>query len=146
LADSTEPPHGASLPVRLAAMVYDGLLLFAVLFVATAALTPVTGGGPVSAGLQPLYRLYLLAVGFGFFGWFWTHGGQTLGMRAWRLRVVGADGRPPGWGTALLRFFGAGASAAALGLGYLWALVDRRNRCWHDMLSRTVVVRLPKES
>ncbi len=126
---------------RFGAIFYDGLLLFAVLFAGTAALLPLTGGRAVAPG-SGWYQAYLLALSFLYFGWFWTHGGQTLGMRAWRLRlrVRGHDeGRLP-WRWALARFLTAGLSWAALGLGFAWALWDPERLTWHDRLSGTMLV------
>ena len=85
------------------------------------------------------FRLYLLAVAALFFSAFWRRG-ETLGMRAWRLRVVGPDGRPPGWGRALGRFAAAILSWAVLALGFLWVLVDPERLAWHDRLSGTRLV------
>ena len=102
----------ASLPRRLAAIVYDSLLLAGVLFGATAlalgVVVAIIGGEAVKlhnplAG-NPFFSTYLLLVCFFFYGGFWIHGGQTLGMRAWRLRVQRGDGRGIGWWQALLRF------------------------------------------
>ena len=100
------------LPRRLAAIVYDGLLLIGVLVGATAlalGLAVALLGGeavklhdPLQA--NPFFQTYLLLVCFFFYGGFWTHGGQTLGMRAWRLRLQRRDGRGIGWWQALLRF------------------------------------------
>ncbi len=78
-----------------------------------------------------------------FFAGFWTHGGQTLGMRAWRIRLVGRGGGRVSWGQATLRFFAAIVSWLALGLGFLWALVDRERHAWHDRCSGTRLIRLP---
>ncbi len=102
---SASPPFSepASLFRRLAAMVYDGLLLLAVLFVSTAIVLPLTGGEAVGAG-NPVFMTYLFLVSFFFFAWFWTHGGQTLGMRAWKIRVQRLDGGPISWSQALLRY------------------------------------------
>jgi uncharacterized RDD family membrane protein YckC len=121
---------------RLAAIVYDCVLLLAVLFAATAALLPFSGGEAISSG-NGLYTAYLLIVSFGYFGWFWTHGGQTLGMRSWHLGLEGADETAVTWRQALLRFFGALLSWLALGAGYLWLLADPERRTWHDRLSGT---------
>jgi uncharacterized RDD family membrane protein YckC len=135
---SAEPmPPG--LGRRLAAIAYDALLLVAVLFVATAALLPFTGG----EALRPndvWYTAYLVAVSFGYFGWFWTHGGQTLGMRSWRLRLVGSGKNGASWRQALVRFAGACVSWIAFGAGFLWMLVDRKRLTWHDRVSGTRIV------
>lgn len=85
------------------------------------------------------FRSYLLVVAALFFVGFWTRG-ETLGMRAWRLRILGPASEPPGPGRALLRFFAALLSWSALGLGFLWVLVDRDRLAWHDRLSGTRLV------
>lgn len=79
-----------------------------------------------------------------FFGWFWTHGGQTLGMRAWKIRAVGIAGQPLNWRQALIRSFVAMLGAAVFGLGFLWMLVDSRRRCWQDIASDSQVIFLGK--
>jgi uncharacterized RDD family membrane protein YckC len=107
-----------------------------VLFVATALILPLNGGQAFGSG-HWAYPVYLGLVTFGFVGWFWTHGGQTLGMKAWRLRLLAADGMGVGWGRAALRFTGALLSFACLGLGYWWMLVDPDGLAWHDRLSDT---------
>ena len=73
-------------------------------------------------------------------------GGQTLGMQAWRIKLVAIDGSKLRFSQALLRCLGAAISAGCLGLGYLWKLVDRNNRYWHDYLSGTELELLPKSS
>ena len=56
---------------------------------------------------NPFFQTYLLLVCFFFYGGFWVRAGQTLGMRAWRLRITRRDGRGIGWSQALLRFLTA---------------------------------------
>jgi uncharacterized RDD family membrane protein YckC len=102
-------------------------------------LLPFTAGEAIRPG-QVWYVVFLMAVAFLYFGWFWAHGGQTLGMRSWRLRLVTADGSRVPWGQALVRFLGACVSWLALGAGFLWALVDPDRLTWHDRLSGTVIV------
>ena len=75
---------------------------------------------------------------------FWRKNGQTLGMQAWRIKLVDEDGAPPGTGRSVLRCLAAMVSAGCLGLGYLWCLVDRDGRYWHDYLSHTQLVLLPR--
>lgn len=132
----------AGLLRRLGAMFYDTLLVLALLFVATAAAMPF-GGGARIAHDNPLFPAYLLAVIYLFFAWFWIHGGQTLGMRAWKLRVQRMDGRPLGWLQSLLRFMAAIAALLPLGLGLWWLLFDREGLAWHDRFSESEVVVLP---
>ena len=124
---------------RLAAQIYDLFLLIAVLFLATALLLPFTAGVAVSAQQVLIYRIYLAFVSFFFYGWFWTHGGQTLGLRAWKIKVMTLDQKPIRWNQALLRFATAIGSWGLFGLGFLWILFDKNRRGWHDHLSKTAV-------
>ena len=124
---------------RLAAQAYDLLLLIAVLFLATALLLPFTAGMAVTDHHVLIYRLYLVVVSFFFYGWFWTHGGQTLGLRAWKLRVLTQDKKTLDWSQALVRFATASVAWGFFGLGYLWILIDKDSRGWHDHLSKTAV-------
>lgn len=143
---------------RLAAGLYDGFLLAALWFVVIGIAIPlyVHSGAPVvvERGIEtapPLVRLtalplLMLAVTWMFYGWFWRHGGQTLGMRAWRLRLVADDGRQLTARDGLARSALATLSLLAGLAGYLWLLADREGRTWHDRRSRTRVVLLPKDS
>ncbi len=135
----------AGLGRRLMAMLYDTFLLAAIVFLAAVPVVVATGGRVSAAsGSRFAFQLYLAGVIFVFFGWFWTHGGQTLGMRAWRLRAVRADGAPMDWAHAAMRFGFAIVSLLAFGIGFLWMRVDRKRLAWHDRLSKTRIVRLPK--
>lgn len=136
----TTPPRPAGLLRRLLAFFYDSLLLFAILM-GTTALAMALRGGDLNPQALPFQTLLLAVVGLFYVG-FWTHGGQTLGMKAWRLRVETRDGRPLGRRQALLRFLAAVVSTAFLGLGFAWALVDRRRRTWHDIWSRSRMIDL----
>ena len=123
---------------RVAAMFYDGLLLISVLFLATLAVLPLTRGEAVVG--SALYDAYILVIIFFYFAWHWVHKGQTLGMRAWRLRVVQESGRPLTWWHALLRFMFAIVSWVPLGLGFWWIWLDKEKMTWHDRASGTRVV------
>lgn len=76
----------------------------------------------------------------------WRRGGQTLGMRPWRLRVTGTDGTLPRWRTLWLRYAVGTASLLFAGLGFWWAWLDRDRLTWHDRASGTRLVRIPKVS
>ena len=127
---------------RLLAMFYDTLLLLSALLVATALALMVTRG--TLHYHNPFFRTFLFLICFSFYTWFWLHGGQTLGMRAWRLRVQRTDGSPITIWQALLRFLVAIPSLALAGLGFFWMLVDRDKMTWYDRFSESVIVRLPK--
>jgi uncharacterized RDD family membrane protein YckC len=123
---------------RLAVILYDLLLLIAVLFVATALILPLNAGKAFT-GQQFFFPLYLLLVSFVFYAWFWTHGGQTLGLRAWKLKVLTLDRKPINWKQAILRFTVALFSWAVCGLGFLWIFFDKNQYSWHDNLSKTAL-------
>jgi uncharacterized RDD family membrane protein YckC len=131
----------AGLLRRLAAIAYDTLLLVALAMLLTGTLLFATHGEAIAPGNLP-YRLALLALGLGYFVWFWRTGGQTPGMRAWRIRAVRRDGGALRTVDAALRAGAALLSWLALGLGFLWAAFDRGGLAWHDRLSRTRLVRV----
>lgn len=138
----------AGLVRRLGALLYDTLLLVAVLMIATALLLPFTGGEAItSAGGWPLqwaYRTVLAGLVVLFYGSFWTRSGQTLGLKSWRLRLEREDGAPLTWGDTLRRLAAAIVSLLPAGLGWLWIVVDPGKRAWHDRLSRTRIIVVPK--
>lgn len=142
-AKRQDVPQPTTLVRRLAAILYDSLLLFSAMLVATFPLLPFTGGTAI-APHNLLYRLYLLGVCFVYFGWQWTRGGHTLGMRSWRIRVERETGGRISWGQAAVRFAVAIVSWLPAGLGFLWSLFDKRRRCWHDLASHTRLVTLPR--
>ncbi len=121
---------------RLVAIFYDCLLLFAVLFGATAILLPFTHGEAIHSE-NIFYFLYLTAWSFLFFGWAWTHGGQTLGMRAWKVKLLDSDNNIVTWKVAGKRFLLAMLSWAFMGLGFAWAIFDTDKRTFHDRYSGT---------
>lgn len=127
---------------RLAALFYDSVLLFGLLLLAAGlVIVPYLSlVDEVFPGQSWWFRAWLLTVIGGFFSYFWTHGGQTLGMQAWRLRLVRADGGEPRLGDALLRLACALVSLAPAGLGLWWTLIDSEGLAWHDRWSRTRLV------
>jgi uncharacterized RDD family membrane protein YckC len=142
---------GVGLWRRLAAMAYDAVLLAGVLVLASALVTLPLGIGLGREAADVLFRspwfrwpffLYWLAVLAGFHLWFWTHGGQTLGMKTWRIRVVRTDGSPLGLRDAAARYGAAVLSWLPLGMGFWWVLVDPARLAWHDRLSGTRLVRV----
>lgn len=128
------PP--ASLIKQLAAMLYDSLLIFAVLFFAAAIALIFNRGEAIES--SPGFTLYLLLSLFTFYAWFWHKSGQTLGMRVWKIRIVSEFGGNPSWGTSYLRLMFALLSLACFGLGYLWRLF--KPYTWHDRLSQTSII------
>ncbi|MGA7985662.1 MAG: RDD family protein [Burkholderiales bacterium] len=129
---------------RLAAMTYEGTLLFGVAFVSTALFLLASGGASGLEGWRHLaLQVYLGAVFAGYFLWCWLRGGQTLAMKAWHIRLVapGQERVPPG--KALLRFVLA-ALLLPCGIGILWALFDPERQFLHDRLAGTRLVSVPR--
>ena len=137
---SAPPPVG--LARRLAAIVYDTLLMAAILY--AAAVPAVWWYGGAVPPHEPFFQAWLVFVAWLYLALSWTRGGQTLGMRAWRCRLVTAAGGPVGWGRTVARFAAAAVSWALLGLGFWWSLVDREGRTWHDRWTGTRVVLVPR--
>ena len=139
LKPGAEAPSAPGFLRRLAALTYDLFLLIAILFLATALLLPFTTGEAISPQQSIIYRIYLAVISFSFYGWFWTHGGQTLGLRAWHIKVLTLDQKPISWIQALFRFATAIVSWCFFGLGFLWILIDKNRLSWHDHLSKTAL-------
>ena len=136
------PP--AALPWRLLAAVYDALPVLALWLLVSAIVMLLHGNrpfAPLSLGQIALWVLCWLVTGL-YATASWRRGGQTLGMRPWRLRVLGTDtGTIASWRALWIRYAIAWISLLALGLGFLWSLIDPQRRTWHDIASRTSLVR-----
>ena len=132
---------------RLLAIIYDLFLLIALLFIATAVMMVFNQGHAIERGqpLYPFYIAYLLTISFIFYGWFWTHGGQTLGMRTWKMRLQQDNGNAVTWPLALIRFITAIFSWLAAGTGFFWSLFSPQKRTWHDIASKSVLIDLRQE-
>lgn len=148
-ADYT-PPVNAGLMRRLAAMLYDGLLLIAVNAVIVGGIL-VPLGTPASSASQHqvtvlsegyrngvLMPAILLVTGL-FYAFFWKRGGQTLGMQTWHLQLHRADGHPLSWRNTFVRYLWGLFSFFAFGAGYWWMWFDREGLTLHDRLSGTRV-------
>jgi len=172
MGDETSKATAAGLFRRLAALLYDLMLVVALAFVVTFAMLPLTRGEAILTSTQGftgrLYHALVFAVVFGYFGWCWTRTGQTLGLKAWRMRLMSEIGGRLGWAGAAGRFLlgggiavlailglwylrapgtGLARTAAALliapaALNYLWIVVDPEKRSLLELAGRTRVVRL----
>jgi len=152
MSDSTETEH-PSLLRRLAAILYDTFLVLPLVMVAVA----IGLGLRTALGLEPfddtrvsildanLVRLIELTAVVAFFCYFWLKNGQTLSMQAWRIKLVNSAGGKIQLYQAVVRALGAALSALCLGAGYWWCLIDAQGRTWHDYLSGTELILLPKK-
>ena len=157
----------AGLPLRLAAMVYEAVLLFGVVFcVSYALLALFKWTYPLPSGPRTVLQAVLFVAIGGYFVWCWSRSGQTLALKTWNLKVLADDDSPPHFGRAVLRYVlawhlwlpglvwvavfqthgiaGLGALAACFALLLLPALVDPQRRLLHDRWTRTRVVRVSR--
>lgn len=128
----------AGFVVRIMAMIYDAFVVLGIWVITIVILVTVSGDAVVGAWVQSLLFVEL----FAFFAYFWIKRGQTIGMLAWRLRIVSSE--PMTLRKVLMRFVGALLGAACLFVGYLWILFDAERRSWSDLLSDSTVIREPK--
>ncbi|MGB1402948.1 MAG: RDD family protein [Porticoccaceae bacterium] len=149
-----DPLPVASLLRRLAALIYDAFLMFAItLAYATLMLIIkiIFNGTDNLESIQPGPTLQWLSfVGLlislgGYYFICWRKQGQTLGMKAWRLRLQQRDGNLASPFQCIKRSALATLSLAAVGIGYLWILWPSNTGCLHDILTDTAIVVVPKE-
>ena len=121
-------------------MCYEFLLLIAILFISGWAFLAVARALDPALS-RPLLQLCLLGVTITYFAYCWTHGGQTLPMKTWRVRLVARDGGAITLPTAIYRYVFALAGIGLCGLGLAWAIFDRDRQFLHDRLAGTRIVR-----
>ena len=124
---------------RLLSMSYELLLLVAVLFIA-GLIFHLIFHDTDSPFFKIAFQLYLLSVAGIDLIWFWTHGGQTLAMQTWKLRVISADGKKISVRQAIARYLFAATSISFFGCGILWALFDRDHQFLYDRLAGTRII------
>ncbi len=125
----------------MAALLYELVLVIALVMAAGAIALPVSHLLD-PALTRPLFQLLALAALGAYFVYCWSHSGQTLPMKTWRLRLVLASGDALTGRDAWRRFVFAVPCVAAGGVGYLWALVDRERQFLHDRLAGTRIIRI----
>lgn len=132
----------AGLGRRLASMLYEGLVVFAVLLIGFWLPQALLAG--MGWGFAPRFLwLHVIVLLMFYFVWFWLHGGQTLPMKTWKLRIVNADGSRLRPLQAVLRYLAAWPCVLLFGIGILWALLDRDRQFLHDRIAGTRIVSSP---
>ncbi len=143
----------AGLLRRIAALLYDGCLVAAIWMVLGLLLLLIVGPernqlvddvvqtDPI---LDVVLFLLMVASSSGFYIWFWTQSGQTLGMIAWRIKVESSTGGLISYPQGVIRYLTAWPAFFILGIGYFWLYIDRDGNAVHDKLSGSKVVLLPK--
>jgi uncharacterized RDD family membrane protein YckC len=132
----------ASLPRRLAALLYDMFLLTALLMLATL-LALLLNQGQSFGRYPPFFTGYLWLVSGAFLSWCWCHGGQTLGMLAWKIRLEQQNGQPILPYQALIRYGYATLGFWLGGISYWWCVIDADGQSLADRLAKTRMVSYP---
>ena len=140
----------APLSRRLAAMVYDGLILIALYIMAGFVLVAVikaTNNNQFPGTLPAAVNLSLMfIIAFFYYSDSWRRrNGQTVGMKAWGLKLINDNSGPLQLSQCMLRVGIGFFSLVVFGLGFIWSLFDKKQRSWHDMASLTHQVYIPKE-
>ena len=127
---------------RILALVYDSLLIAAIVLVLSLLLVLVNGGYPESGSFVSFIQFFILVfTGPIFYSYFWiVNKGQTTGMQAWRIKLVTTDETELNINKTMLRCLISTISFACLGLGYLWILYHKDNLSWSDILTKTKVI------
>ncbi len=128
--------HRPSLFRMLGVMFYDSIVLLSILFLASLIAVIINDSEAISQG-NLFFIAYLFGVSWLFYAWFWTHGGQTVGMRAWKVVLLSEQQKNVSWRQATLRFAAAVLSWLPLGLGFWWPYLKGNNRSWRDKFSTT---------
>jgi uncharacterized RDD family membrane protein YckC len=124
---------------RIAGMAYEALLLAALLFLSTYVFL-LFGAALDEAVRRPLLQTYSLAICGAYFIWLWRHGGQTLPMKTWRMRLIDAGGGPVSLRQAFVRYLLACLLVPLAGAAIIWAFFDRDRQFLHDRLAGTRLV------
>ena len=131
---------------RIGAMIYDALLLFALLMLTSIPFVALRGGEAVPPLTDHFFRLTLALVIYIFFVGFWIRSGRTLGMQSWGLQLESMDGSDLKFAAVNIRFFASVLSWVPAGLGFFWSLWDKERLTWHDRISKTRIVHYPKDA
>jgi uncharacterized RDD family membrane protein YckC len=141
-AAAAAPVEPADFGQRLGAFLFDLLLFFIVLMIATFLLSSFSKQSIVSSrGMLAAFYVLALALFAGNFVLLAGRAGQTIGKRLVGIRIIRENGEPVGFVNVLLRHY-VGYTLSALGgfLGFIWVVWDPKHQGWHDKIARTIVV------
>ena len=126
------------IPRRLAAFIYDSLLLLSLWIVTLLIWIPIKGEATYGLFVQLVLLLEVIA----FYVYCWVQTGQTLGMRAWKIKIVNIEGQNPTLNQSVVRLIAIPFSLSIFGLGFLWFYFSATQQTWHDRVSHTLTVKL----
>jgi len=143
MTDKAIASPSASLRTRLASMIYELLLVVAVVFIASFVFIRLTGDAQ-NGWKHIAFQFFLLGVLFAYFSTFWLRSGQTLAMKTWRIKLVDRAGKLITLRRAALRFVLALAGLTLFGVSILWAFFDADRQFLHDRLAKTRLIYFTK--
>jgi len=128
---------------RLMVILYDSFAVVAIAFLLTAIWVTGNSGEAITPGqiAYPIYLVSLFITAWLYFAISWRKGGLTLGMRAWKVKLITENGSRISWGFSLLRFCTAWLGFIVFASGFILSLLRKDRACWHDLISKSRLVR-----
>lgn len=137
------PPVYCRLARRLMVILYDSFAVIAIAFLITVLWVTGNSGEAITPEQMayPLYLVSLFMAAWFYFAISWRKGGSTLGMRAWKVKLLTEGGNQIGWGVSLLRFCAAWLGFVFFASGFILSLLRKDRACWHDLISKSRLVK-----
>ena len=129
---------------RILALIYDSLVVVGIILFLTLLLVILNGGYADPSSLISLVQIFItICSGPIFYSYFWlANNGQTIGMQAWKMRLISSDNSKLKIKQVLFRCLVSTLSFVCLGLGYFWILFNKNNISWSDIVTKTKIVRI----
>jgi uncharacterized RDD family membrane protein YckC len=143
-------PYSSMIPARLTrvlgAIIYDLIIVLAIIFIAAQWFPLIPESSQHNPVITLFKQVYILGISFLYFAYSWRRGGQTIGMKPWRIRLCNQVGTQNkiSWRQCAIRYLVAIISWLAAALGFIWIIFSKQHRSWHDLASGTVLVVVPK--
>ena len=128
---------------RILALIYDSLLIAAIIIVASLLLVFINGEYPKPGTFLSVIQFFIsILVGPLFYSYFWlTNDGQTTGMQAWKIKLVSSNESKLNMKQAYLRCLISVISFLFIGIGYFWILFNKNKLSWSDIATKTRVIK-----
>lgn len=124
------------------AILYDIMIVLGMVFltgaIAVGVNKAITGNDDITKGLW-IFQLSIVLVVYSYYAFFWLKGGQTVGMKAWKLILQPYNDKPLSAQKAAIRLFTSWLSISLFGLGYFWRFTNNNKLTWHDLASQTKI-------
>lgn len=137
----------AKLPRLLGAIFYDTIIVFTIIFIAAQWFPLIPEAMQTLLWMKIFKQIYVLSLCFIYFAYSWQRGGQTIGMKSWRLQIIQNNGsnNKLSWSQCFVRYTVAILSWLPFSLGFIWTHLNKQNLSWHDKASKTRLIVIPKK-